>query len=214
VITYLTIFIPCLQHKTEEFSTWKTRLQMSGYKRKGRASPELLESEEEDRLSPEPHSRMVNDRESSQNKRRSISDCEPYLNEERNQTRVSHGGPRPEYGGFCRHRGERRLPAEYEGRSSPGYYHHAPSSSRGLYKHSRSPEPYGRRREGANWWSDGKEGWPKRRGGRVQEYGPGSYADEVYDHEYDLQGSRSGRRVVKAETSMEAPSKRPVQLDR
>ena len=201
---------------------------MSRYKREGTASPELLESEEDDHLSPEPRSRMGNDRESSQKKRRSISDYEPYPNEERNQTRVSYGGPRPGYGGFRRHGAESRHPAEYEGCSSPGYYHHAQFSRRGVYQHSRSPKPYGRRRERDDWWSDDKEGWPTRRGGRVEEYASGAYTDEVYGHEYDLQGTKSGRRpmhrsspaphatnarVIKKKTSMEAPTKRPVQLD-
>ena len=106
---------------------------MLGYKRKGRASPELLESEDDNHLSPQPHRRMGNDRESSQRKRRSILDGDGYPNEERNHTRAIPGGPRPGYGGFRPHGMESRHPVDYEGRRSPRYFHHTPSSSRGGY---------------------------------------------------------------------------------
>ena len=70
---------------------------MSGYKRKGRASLELIESEDDDHFSPEPRRWMGNDRESSQKKKRSILDGEDYPNEERNQTHAKPSGPRPGY---------------------------------------------------------------------------------------------------------------------
>lgn len=201
---------------------------MSGYKRKDRASPDSIESDDDAHMSEEPRRGLGNERDTSRRRRRSISDGEGYPNDVRENSRARGGGPRPGVGGFRLHRIERRHPADYEGRLSPGY-HRGPSSSRGVYQHSRSPEPYGRVREGGARWSDSRDGWPTASVGRYEEYGSGPYGDEFTDHEYDMQGTRSGRhhtqrsspaphasstRALKGETSMEAPTKRPVQLDR
>jgi hypothetical protein len=124
---------------------------MSGSKRKGRASPEVIESDDEERASLEPRRRMDNDRETSQRRRRSISNGEGYPNDERENMRVRAGVPRPGVGGYRPHVSERRPPVDYEGRYNPGFFQYGPSSSRGPYRCSRSPEPYGKPREGGSW---------------------------------------------------------------
>ena len=121
---------------------------MSGYKRKGRASPDLIESDDDEHLSLEPRRGMENDRETSHKRRRSISDGERYPNEDKENTREKACGTRPGLGGFRPHRIEIHHPTDYEGRHSPAYFHRRPSSSRGVYQRSRSPEPYGKHREG------------------------------------------------------------------
>lgn len=202
---------------------------MKAAKRKERASPEVTLSDEDERISPEPRRGMDTDRQRSQRRRLSNSDGEGYTNDERETRRLTHGGPRPGVGGYGPPPNDRRRPPEYEGRYSPGYFHHAPSSSRGPYRRSRSPEAYGRHRDGGGWWSDSRENYNRPPPGRYDEYPPPAYGDEHHGIEYDRHERRSGSRPtrmnspaphgsssrsLKVESTMEAPTKRPIQLDR
>lgn len=201
---------------------------MSGSKRKGRASPDVVEFDDDVGASTEQLRRMDQDRETSQGQRRSISFTDDFPNEEREGQRFRSGASRPGGGGYRHHPTEMRPPREYDGRYSPGFFHPGRSSSRGPYRRSRSPEPYPRPGEGAGW-SDSRDAWPRARPPRYEDYGPSAYGENYYHVDYDVQDSRSGgrpmqrrspapegssRRSVKTESRMEAPTKRPIQLDR
>ena len=201
---------------------------MSGSKRKGRASPDIVEFDEDDHESPQRGRRMDQDRDTSQIHRRSNSVHDDYMTEERDSRRFRGGNPRPGGGGYRQPGSELRTHADYERQYSPGYYRQGPSSSRVPYRSSRSPDAYGRPAEGAGWY-DGREGWARPRPGCYEDYGPPKYNDDYYGFDSDMQDSRSGgrplqrrspapqvssRKGVKFETNMEAPTKRPIQLDR
>lgn len=202
---------------------------MTAGKRKERGSPEVTLSDDNDEISEEPWRPVHTDRPRSQRRRLSNSDSEGYTNDYSERRRITPGGPRPGVGGYGPPPNERRPPADYDGRNSPGYFQHGPSSSRGPCRRSRSPEGYDRNRDGGVWWSDNREGWQRPPPGRYEEYPPPRYGDEHQGMEYDMQGRRSGSlttrtnspapqgssgRSFKSEKTMEAPTKRPIQLDR
>ena len=201
---------------------------MSGSKWKGRASPDFDELDEDEQESPQRGRRIEQDRDSSQRGRRSVSGHDDFIIEERESMRYRGTAPRPGGGGYRQPGIDMRPHAEYERQYSPSYYRPGPSSSRVPYRRSRSPETYGRSAEGGGW-TDNREGWARPRPGRYEEYGPPKYSDEYYGVESDMQDSRSGgrsmqrrspapqmssRKGVKFESTMEAPTKRPIQLDR
>jgi hypothetical protein len=127
-------------------------------------------------------------------------------------------------------KGKADPPPDWEGRYSPGFYRqHSNSSSRRQYQPARSSEPYNRLGERSGRRSDGRDDWAMGKYGRHEEYPPPHYIDKQYGYEYDVQDSRRegpnlqrntlgapaiAGRGGKSELSMDAPTKRPLQLDR
>jgi hypothetical protein len=120
---------------------------MSGSKRKERPSLEILDSDEDDQDSPLIVRGKESDRDTTQRRRRSTSEEEGYHNDNREVSHVRPGASRPRSGGYRPLGSNRRSTVEYDGRQSPAYYNLNPSSSKGPYRRSRSPEPYGRAAE-------------------------------------------------------------------
>ena len=103
---------------------------MSGLKRKGRASPDIEEFDEEDQESPQRGRRMEQDQDSSQRVKRSISGHDDFPNEEKESMRYRGTAPRPGGGGYRQPGIDMRHHGDYERQYSPSYYRPGPSSSR------------------------------------------------------------------------------------
>jgi hypothetical protein len=202
---------------------------MSSNKRKKRLSPEIIESDEDNLGSPVTERDRRHDRETSQGRPRGNSDGKGYDVEDGRLKCARSSAPRPPPRGYRAHPREMRPGSDWEGRYTPGLYHGGSSSSSRLpYRRSRSSDIYSRGAERGGWWGNGKDDWSRPTGGRHEEYGPPLYNDDKYAYELEAYDAHSGRRqrwyspgepgpmkrANKAESNMEPPTKRPIQLDR
>jgi hypothetical protein len=120
--------------------------------------------------------------------------------------------------------------SDWNTRYSPGaHQRNSGSSSRNWSCRSRSPDVYGRAIDRGGWSGDVIDDWACSKGGRYEDYQTPTYADEQYRYDYEGYEYRSGEhpqmrhksggggppnRPIKGESSMEAPSRRPIQLNR
>jgi hypothetical protein len=212
----------------EELHLWPRK--MSGTKQKERSSPQIVESDDEEYGSPMHDRSKQSQRDTSPGRQRGHSEGEGYDKEDADLRHSRWGRRRPLTGSYRPPERDMRAPPEWEGRYSPAYHHRYPSSSnRAPFRHSRSPEPYrrggGQRRVVVRHarrleWS--KSGW-------IEDYTSLPFTEDQHGNDYDAheaqhrgrhpQRSSPGlqgpsRRGGKAESSMEAPTRRPTQLDR
>jgi hypothetical protein len=125
--------------------------------------------------------------ETSQGRYRGTSDGEGYDNDDIERKLGRQGNRRPPPGGYRPYPRDSHPPPEWEGRYSPGFYHHqTSSSSRAPYRTSTSPEPYGRLGERGGWWGEGREDWARPKCGRYDDLQPPPYSEDQYAYEHNV----------------------------
>jgi hypothetical protein len=150
--------------------------------------------------------------------------------EETQMRRPRPRAPRPPPGSYRPITREMHHFSDWGGRYSPGAHQiNSGSSSRNWSRRSRSPDVYGRATDRSAWSGDVTDDRARSKGGRYEDSPRPTYGDDQYRYDYEGYEYRSGERPemrhksggggppnrpMKGEFGMEAPSRRPIQLDR